>query len=167
MHGDCLYCRLPSGRFLTYHNPRLVPSSREYARPWEKELSYMGENTNPKKGPKGWIRMKLYGGVLFENVVQAVARDIQAEAIVRLEAAGYRVVLHTHDEICCEVRKGWGSIEELERIMCDVADWARAWPVKAAGGWRGPRYGKFENAEDAVAANADSFDDDQEEEEAA
>jgi DNA polymerase len=163
MHGDCLYCRLPSGRFLTYHNPRLVPSTREYARPWEKELSYMGENTNPKKGPKGWIRMKLYGGVLFENVVQAVARDLQAEAMVRLERRGYAIVLHTHDELCAEVVNDFGSIEELESIMCDVSPWAKAWPIKAAGGWRGKRYGKFESAEDAVVANADSFEEEEEE----
>jgi DNA polymerase len=150
MHGDCLYCRLPSGRMLTYHEPRLMPSTRDHASPWELSLSYMGENTNPKKGPKGWIRMYLYGGVLFENVVQAVARDLQAGALVRLEKAGYRPVLHTHDEICGEVPIGWGSVEEFERIMCDVEPWARDWPIKAAGGWRGFRYGKFENAEDAV-----------------
>lgn len=143
-HGDCLYCRLPSGRFLTYHQPRLMPSTREYARPWELELSYMGWNSNPKKGPTCWLRMYLYGGILFENVVQAVARDIQAGALVRLDAAGYAPVLHTHDEICGEVPLGWGSVEEFERIMCDVQPWARTWPVKAAGGWRGGRYGKFD-----------------------
>jgi DNA polymerase len=144
MHGDCLYCRLPSGRFLTYHQPRLTPATRKRAAPWESQLSYMGYNTNPKKGPKGWIRMSIYGGLLFENVVQAVARDIQAGALVRLERAGYRPVLHTHDEICGEVPQGWGSVEQFEAIMCDVQPWARSWPIKAAGGWRGPRYGKFD-----------------------
>lgn len=144
MHGDCLYCRLPSGRYLTYHEPRLTPSTREYASPWESALSYMGWNTNPKKGPKGWIRMYLYGGVLFENIVQAVARDIQAGALVRLEKAAYRPVLHTHDEIAGEVPERWGTVEEFEAIMCDVQPWARAWPIKAAGGWRGKRYGKFD-----------------------
>jgi DNA polymerase len=144
VHGDCLYCRLPSGRFLTYHNPRLTPSTREWNPQWVVELSYMGWNTNPKKGPKGWVRMFTYGGSLFENVVQGVARDIQAGALVRLEKAGYRPVLHTHDEICGEPPVGFGSIEEFERIMCDVQPWARAWPISAAGGWVGPRYGKFE-----------------------
>lgn len=144
MYGDCLYLRLPSGRFLTYHNPRLTPSTREYASPWELELSYMGNNSNPKKGPMGWLRMKLYGGILFENVVQAIARDIQADALVRLEHAGYSPVLHTHDEIAGEVPTGWGSVEEFERIMIPPDEWCATWPIKAAGGWRGGRYGKFD-----------------------
>ena len=144
MHGDCLYCLLPSGRFLTYHEPRLGLPTREWAQPWEVALSYMGFNTNPKKGPRGWLRMSLHGGVLFENVVQGGARDIQAGALVRLERAGYRPILHTHDEIAGEVPEGFGTVTEFEAIMCDVQPWARTWPIKAAGGWRGKRYGKFD-----------------------
>jgi DNA polymerase len=144
---DVLYCRLPSGRFLTYHKPRLTPSSRDYASPWEYELSYEGWNSNPKKGAIGWVRMFLYGGILTENVVQAVARDIQAKALVRLERAGYAPVLHTHDEIAGEVREGWGSIVEFEAIMSATLPWMYTpdglpWPIKAKGGWRGFRYRK-------------------------
>lgn len=134
---DVLYCRLPSGRLLTYHRPRLAPSDRGgYA------LSYEGYNTNPKNGPVGWIRMNTWGGRLTENVVQAVARDILAHAIVNLEAAGYPVVLHVYDEVAAEVPVGFGSVEELERIMATLPEWCAGWPVKASGGWRGYRYRK-------------------------
>jgi DNA polymerase len=139
MRGDALYCRLPSGRLLTYHHPRLTVSSRaedEYA------LSFEGWNTNPKMGPIGWQVIWTYGGKLTENIVQAVARDILYDAKLRLREAGYRVVLHVHDEVVCEQPEGWGSVEEVERLMMVRPWWAPTWPIKASGGWRGKRYRK-------------------------
>jgi DNA polymerase len=139
MHGDVLYCELPSGRHITYHKPRLSPSDR---REGTLSLSYEGWNTNPKNGQTGWIRMNTYGGKLTENVVQAVARDILVHAIVNLEKAGYPIVLHVHDEIVAEVPEDSGSIEEFERIMSTTPAWAQDWPIKVSDGWRGKRYGK-------------------------
>lgn len=145
--GDVLYCQLPSGRFLSYHRPRLTPSRSQWADSWELSLSFEGWNSNQKKGAVGWIRMDLYGGLLAENVVQAVSRDFQALAIVNLEAAGYPPVLHSHDEIASEVKKGFGSIEEFEEIGSRTPWWAylpdgTPWPVKMNGGWRGREYRK-------------------------
>lgn len=139
VQNDVLYCELPSGRYLTYHKPRLSPAPEPRR---GLQLSYEGWNTNPKKGGIGWLRMTTYGGMLTENVVQAVARDILAYAIVQLEKAGYPVVLHVHDEIACEVPEGFGSIEEFEKIMSTLPQWAAEWPLKASGGWRGKRYRK-------------------------
>lgn len=139
--GDVLYCRLPSGRLLTYHEPRLAPSTRGIHRD-ALSLSFMGWNTNPKMGAVGWVRIETYGGKQAENVVQAVARDMLRDAIVRLETAGYSVVLHVHDEPVAEVPAGWGSVEEFESTMVTHAPWAAGWPVKASGGWRGRRYRK-------------------------
>lgn len=150
MFGRNLYFRLPSGRLITYHDVSLEPSSRDYAEPWEVEIYYWGWNNNAQKGPIGWIQMKMYGGVLMNNWVQGACRDLQAGALVRLERAGYRPVLHTHDEPCGEVRQGWGSIEEFEALMAERPAWAADWPIKVSGGFRGPRYGKFEDAESAV-----------------
>lgn len=145
---DVLYCRVPSGGYLTYHRPRLEGSTRDWAPPWEVALSYEGENKNPKMGAVGWIRMFLYGGKQFENIVQKEARAIFANGLAGLDAAGYRPILHSHDEPCGEVPKGWGTIEEFETIMCRIAhtpgSFCYGWPIKAKGGWRGPRYGKFE-----------------------
>jgi len=149
---DILYCKVPSGGFLTYHRPRLEPSKRDWAPPWEVQLSYEGDNKNPKMGPIGWIRMGLYGGKQTENIVQKEGRAIHAGygggGLVALDAAGYRPVIHSHDEPCGEVPMGWGSIEEFETLMCKAAhtpgSFCYGWPIKAKGGWRGPRYGKFE-----------------------
>lgn len=139
VRDDVLYCKLPSGRELAYHRPKLAPSTR-----WENTLalSFEGWNSNPKKGPPGWQRMELYGGLLCENVVQATARDILRGGVIALERAGYPIVLRVHDEIAAEVPEGWGSIEEFERLMATIPPWAEGWPIKAAGGWRGRRYRK-------------------------
>lgn len=137
-----LYCRVRSGGLITYHEARLEQSTRDYAAPWELQISYSGWNSNQLMGPVGWIRMFLYGGKMTENVVQRVARDIQAHALVNLERAGYRPVIHTHDEVAGEVLAGTGSIEEFERIMSTLPAWCAGWPVKAKGGWRGRRYRK-------------------------
>ena len=135
---DALYCQLPSGRYLTYHRPRL----RETGNWRGYEISYEGYNTNPKSGPIGWIRMTIYSGKFCENVVQAVARDVQRNAIINLERRGYSVVLHVYDEDVAEIPQGWGSIEEFESIMNDLPTWAKGWPISASGGWRGARYRK-------------------------
>ena len=137
--GDVLYCTLPSGRRLSYHQPRLGQSDR---RPGELQITFMTHNKNPKMGPMGWVRMQTYGGRLCENVVQATASDILRYASIALEEAGYPIVLHVYDEIVSEVPEGWGSIEEFERIMATLPDWAAGWPIRAAGGWRGKYYRK-------------------------
>lgn len=165
MHGDVLFCQLLSGRRLQYHEPRVTPVRRCDCKRFydvnlprcpfclklqsqllykiiKMKISYMGWNTDPKKGPHGWIRMDTYGGKLTENLVQATSRDILGFAMLNLEAAGYPIVLHVHDEAVAEVLNGFGSIEEFERIMSIMPPWAQGWPVRAAGGWRGKRYRK-------------------------
>lgn len=109
-----LYCLLPSGRHLSYHRPRLSPSTD---RPGTLTITYEGYNSNPKAGAMGWIRRELYGGSATENVVQAVARDFMRDGALRVEAAGYPVVMRTHDELVAEVREGFGSVEEFEALM--------------------------------------------------
>lgn len=134
--GFALYCFLPSGRYLTYHRPRLEQTDRGLS------LSYEGWNTNPKMGAMGWIRINTFGGRLTENVVQAVARDVLMHAIFNLENTGYPVVLHIHDEPTAEVPEGWGSVAEFEAIMNRLPEWCKDWPIKAKGGWRDKRYRK-------------------------
>lgn len=132
-----LYCRLPSGRTLTYHSVVLFQSDRGgYG------ISYEGWNTNAKNGPIGWIRMNTWGGRLVENINQATCRDILAPACVALEAKGYGVVLHVYDEIVAEVPEGFGSVEEFEEIVTVRPAWAHDWPIKAPGGYRAKRYRK-------------------------
>lgn len=132
-----LYCRLPSGRCLAYHQPWVSFEQK----PWgglSLSLFFMGT----KDGNPNFKPCSTWGGTLAENVVQAAARDLLADAMLKLDAAGYPVVLHVHDEIIAEVDAGFGSVEEFESIMADVPEWAATWPVSAAGGWRRLRYGK-------------------------
>lgn len=137
LHGHTLYLTLPSGRHIAYQNPRLTATGtwRGY------RLTYEGWNTNPKKGTPGWITMDLYGGLNAENLVQALARDIQRRAILNCERADLPVVLHVYDEDVADCGLD-RTVEELEACMMDVPDWAREWPIKAAGGWSGRRYRK-------------------------
>lgn len=136
---DVLTLTLLSGRDLHYHRPRLSPHSKFQG---SQEITYEGNNTNPKNGPVGWIRMYTYGGRLTENIVQATARDIQQHGLRLLEAAGYNIVLHVYDEDVAEVPEGFGSVAEFEKIMMTLPDWAADWPIRASGGWRRKRYGK-------------------------
>lgn len=141
VHEGVLYCRLPSGRLLAYHDPKLVEMPGKWGKPASYSLTFMGFNTNPKNGARGWVRMETYGGRLCENVTQAVCADIQAEAILRAEAARYPVVMHTHDELCAEVPEDFGSVDEMCAILSQPPAWASWWPMKAAG-WRHKRYQK-------------------------
>lgn len=139
MHEDALYCTLLSGRHLTYHSPRLEPSDRDRGT-WS--ISYMTWNTDPKKGPFGWIAMRTWGGRLVENIVQATAHDIQRFSIINQENAGFPIVLHVYDENTAEVDPAAADLLEFERIMMLLPAWAQGWPIKVAGGWVGHRYRK-------------------------
>jgi len=141
VYGDVLYCRLPSGRFLHYHRPRLTLVEDKLKRGPAYQITFEGYNTNAQKGPIGWQCMETWGSKLFENACQAIARDLQAAAMVRCEQSGYPVVMHTHDELTAEVDEGRGSVEEMIELMVQRPSWAAWWPIRAAG-WRGKRYRK-------------------------
>jgi len=131
-----LFCRLPSGRPLCYPFARLVPSKT----PWgdvTKKIVYMSTNQFTRR----WEKKSFYGGLAVENITQAVARDIMAEAMLRTEEAGYRTVLSVHDEIIAEVEEGFGSKEEFAMLMVQRPQWAQDLPITASG-WRGKRYKK-------------------------
>jgi len=136
VRGQYLHMRLPSGRLLSYNKPRVVERVDRYKRQ-KKSVEYMGLNTMINK----WTRLHTYGGKLFENAIQAIARDVMAEAMLRVEAAGYPIVLTVHDEILCEVPQGQKSAVEFQRLMTTLPTWATGLPVAVAG-WRGQRYRK-------------------------
>jgi len=120
MQGNIFFIQLPSGRCLSYYEPILREN-----RFGTDSLSYM----SLEKGK--WSRVDTYGGKLVENIVQAVARDLLAEAMVRLDKAGYSIVMHVHDEVVLEVPIDFGSIEEVDRIMSQPVTWAPGLPMKA------------------------------------
>jgi DNA polymerase bacteriophage-type len=134
--GQFLWLILPSGRPLAYCDPQI--ELREA--PWGGErpaVTFMGVDTYTHQ----WCRQQTFGGRWTENAVSAIARDLLAQAMLRLETAGYRVVLSVHDEIICEIAPDFGSTVEFENLMCELPCWAAGCPIKATA-WRGPRYRK-------------------------
>lgn len=130
-----LYCRLPSGRCLAYAAPKVEMGKT----PWgdeREQISFMAVNDKNQ-----WVRVRTYGGSITENITQAVCRDIMAEAMLRLEAAGYRVLFTVHDEIVCETAEDFGSVEEFLDLLTEVPAWAKGFPIKAEG-WSELRYRK-------------------------
>lgn len=132
--GPHLYMLLPSGRALCYPFAKLDRMPPPYD-PLKVQITYKG--TVNKK----WVKIATYGGKLCENATQAVARDLLAEAMLRLEERGYPIVMHVHDEVVCEVPEDFGSVRELTEVMSELPKWAEGLPISAEG-WRSKRYQK-------------------------
>ena len=108
--ADALRCRLPSGRVLTYWGARLDNDG---------SICFMGQNQTTRK----WEKTGTWGGKLVENIVQAVARDCLAVAMIRLDQAGYGIVFHVHDEVVIEAPDG-SRWQDAADIMGEPIDWA-------------------------------------------
>ena len=129
---DFLTIRLPSGRKLYYANPSL--GVNQWGNP---SIMYKGMDQTTKK----WKQIETYGGKLVENCVQAIARDCLAEAIERLEAMGYAVVFHVHDEVVIECTPDRADLDRVAAIMSQPLTWAPDLPL-GADGWIGEFYKK-------------------------
>jgi len=139
VHEDYLYSKLPSGRCMAYKSPRLKAAET----PWGAEtykLCYMGEKVLGTSGKK-WMEIDTYGGKLVENITQAVARDIMADAMLRLDKSGYKLMLSIHDEIIAEKEEELVDLDEYISIMTEVPEWAEGCPIEA-NGWTGKHYKK-------------------------
>lgn len=153
--GSFLFMQLPSGRCLAYPFPKLMwwPMPWKDAKTGKPALKQVmtffcriDESKRPKivKDPANsslWARVATYGGELTENADQAISRDLLAAAMFRLEARGYPIIMHVHDEGVSERPYGQGSLEEMLAIMAEPVEWAPGLPMAAAG-WEGVRYRK-------------------------
>lgn len=90
-------------------------------------ITYEGVGTQ-----KRWTRLETYGPKLVENIVQATARDILCEAMTRLDAHGYQIVMHVHDEAVIEA-PGETSLEDICSIMGQTPAWANGLLLRADG----------------------------------
>ena len=117
-----LTIELPSGRKLFYAEPFFAPN-----RFGNDSLHYRGAKTGK------WAELETYGGKLTENVVQAIARDCLAAALDNLEAAGYRIVMHIHDEVILDVPSDKADLDRVCRLMCVPPPWAKGLLLNADG----------------------------------
>lgn len=126
VENDYLFITLPSGRRLAYVKPRL--KSGKFG---NDALTYEGTDQNTKQ----WKRLDTYGGKLVENIVQATARDLLGEAMLKVHGANYNIVMHVHDEIVLEENDNPGNkyLEDICAIMSENPPWATGLPLGAEG----------------------------------
>ena len=138
MSGTFLLCKLPSKRVLCYPYPVVSLMNTDWGGK-KPTLTYKSEDSTTRK----WVRCKTYGGSLTENVVQAAARDLLAEAMIRVDEHGHLIVMHVHDEIVTEstTENPKRNLEELISIIEQEPAWASGLPITAEG-WYGRRYRK-------------------------
>lgn len=117
-----LFIGLPSGRRLAYAKPSVYRN--DYDRD---EIAYMGVDATKK-----WGKIDSYGPKFVENIIQAMSRDILAEAMARIEAAGYDIVMHVHDEAVIEAPRD-AVLEDVCQIMSKAPDWTPGLILNAAG----------------------------------
>ena len=116
-----LFIELPSKRRLAY--PKAKIGTNRFG---GESVVYEGIVVGNK-----WDKIESYGGKFVENIVQAIARDILAEAMMRLEKKGFNIVMHIHDEVVIESDSS--SIEEINEIMSIVPSWAPGLILDADG----------------------------------
>ena len=120
-----LFIRLPNGRRLAYQGAQVVGEGRN------SKIKYKGMLQERKI----WCDLDTYGGKLVENIVQAVARDCLASAMLALDEAGYQIVFHIHDEVVIEVdqEKAEEDYRKIREIMCREIPWAKGLMLNAEG----------------------------------
>jgi DNA polymerase bacteriophage-type len=119
--GAWLRIQLPSGRSLCYPHPQVSDKG---------EISYMGKNQYTRQ----WQRLKTYGGKLFENVCQALARDVMAHNMPSIEDHGYNIVLTVHDEAVTEAPDADRfNPAHLSSLLAATPPWGQGMPLSASG----------------------------------
>ena len=123
--ANTLWIVLPSERRLAYIKPKLMPN-----RFGRMAITFEGLNTGNK-----WSRGETYSGKLVENITQATARDLLAEAMWRVEREGLDIVAHVHDEMILEVPEGTATVEQVSAIMNRNPVWADGLCLSSSGYW--------------------------------
>ena len=121
-----LFLELPSGRRLAYVKPEVMEHDK-----WPGKKKIIFRDVVPRTDQ--WIITDTYGGKLVENIVQATARDCLAHSMLALDAAGYKIVMHVHDEVVIEIEKDRNELEKITEIMGQEIPWAKGLPMRADG----------------------------------
>lgn len=124
--GENLIVTLPSGRALFYRKPSIAMVKGH------KEIQYQGLI----QATKQWGLINTYGGKLTENVIQAIARDLLAYAMIQLDKAGFTITMHIHDEVIAEIPHDGteqDTYNKMVEIMSKAPEWAQDLPLNADG----------------------------------
>lgn len=130
-YAGTLFMHLPGGRKLAYLKPKL-----QLNRFGRMSITYEGVGANNK-----WQRRETYSGKLVENAAQAIARDILAEAMWRMEEAGLEIVGSIHDEVIIEAPIGKYAVDDVCRLMSVNPKWCIDLLLNTAG-YKGSYYFK-------------------------
>ena len=120
---DALLFYLPSGRYLMY--PKVGLEEGQYG----KQITFWGLNQTTNN----WEKQRTYGSRLVENACQGVARDVLMYGMYNIVRKGYDLVTNVHDETVSENELGFGSVQEIEQLMCEMPEWAEGLPLAADG----------------------------------
>lgn len=107
---------LPNGRELTYREPSRKAGATTALIPRQGKL----------------VPVRVWGGTLCENIVQATSRDVFGEGVLRLHENGFKVILTIHDEVVIEAEEHQ-TVEEVISLLCETPEWAPGLPVAAEG----------------------------------
>lgn len=120
--GMFLRANLPIGRSVAYFKPRISDDGKIEFSGKETNKNVFGTNTT-------------FGGKLVENIVQALARDCLAEALLKIDSFGYKTVFHVHDEVIVEVDKATADehLKAVQRLMGEPLKWAPGLYLSSAG----------------------------------
>lgn len=119
-----VWMRLPSGREMAYYGAEYGESRFKNGM----TLSYLGINSK-----KNFTRIETWGGRVFENCVQATARDCLRDTMLRLDADGWDIRGHIHDEVICSEPINGRGVEEMCEVFARPIDWAPGLPLTGAG----------------------------------
>lgn len=125
--GRFLFLLLPSGRRIAY------PFARLYADEDGRSFTFRDASGGRWEWYHVLKRKGVFGGLIAENATQALCRDVFVEALQRLDAAGYAVVAHAHDEVICEMGENFGDYDEFIRLITTALSWAPDFPIAAKG----------------------------------
>lgn len=128
MRNKCLIIRLPSGRELVYRDAKyekMLFKKDDGGSEWRDAITYYGMDQITGR----WIKLTTYGGKLVENIVQAVARDVLVDAMLRTDKAGHKIIMHVHDEIVVDSKTD--ITKELNDILSAPINWAKGLPLGA------------------------------------
>jgi hypothetical protein len=123
---------LPNGRRIRYPYPRLYEDIGFDGSP-RRSFTFRDASGGRWEWYHVLKKRGAFGGLIAENATQAICRDVFCDAMLRLEAAGYHVVAHLHDQFVCEVPEGFGSLEEFIAIITAPPAWAPDFPIAAKG----------------------------------